>query len=107
MIPTRVLTFQLLDRIRRSKRQGWDRSFPATAPPPPKNGSGGRYLTHRVSRLKANNQLDFTDPAAVKQLTKSLLSIDFGLKVELPDDRLCPPVSAVAPPRCLCVRELS
>ncbi|ROW01212.1 hypothetical protein VSDG_02838 [Cytospora chrysosperma] len=42
--------------------------------------------------LKQNYQLDFTDPAAVKQLTKTLLKIDFGLDIELPDDRLCPPV---------------
>lgn len=26
------------------------------------------------------------------QLTKTLLSLDFNLKLELPDDRLCPPV---------------
>lgn len=26
------------------------------------------------------------------QLTKTLLKLDFGLNVELPDDRLCPPV---------------
>jgi hypothetical protein len=28
-----------------------------------------------------------------RQLTISLLEHDFGLKVELPNDRLCPPVS--------------
>lgn len=27
------------------------------------------------------------------QLTKTLLKLDFGLQLELPDDRLCPPVS--------------
>ena len=27
-----------------------------------------------------------------RQLTKSLLKRDFGLNVELPDNRLCPPV---------------
>ena len=27
-----------------------------------------------------------------RQLTKSLLKRDFGLHIELPDDRLCPPV---------------
>jgi 23S rRNA (adenine1618-N6)-methyltransferase len=26
------------------------------------------------------------------QLTKTLLEVDFGLEIELPDDRLCPPV---------------
>ncbi|KAL2825273.1 hypothetical protein BDW59DRAFT_146327 [Aspergillus cavernicola] len=42
--------------------------------------------------LKPNNQLDFTDPNAVKQLTVSLLQRDFNLKVEIPEARLCPPV---------------
>ncbi len=43
-------------------------------------------------RLKNNGQLDFNDPASVKQLTKSLLKRDFGVAIDLPDDRLCPPV---------------
>ncbi|KAL3455791.1 hypothetical protein BJX64DRAFT_57103 [Aspergillus heterothallicus] len=42
--------------------------------------------------LKSNNQLDFTDPNAVRQLTVSLLQRDFGLKVYIPEARLCPPV---------------
>ncbi|KAK4171446.1 hypothetical protein QBC36DRAFT_295351 [Triangularia setosa] len=42
--------------------------------------------------LQEHGQLDFTDPKAVMQLTKTLLSLDFNLKLELPDDRLCPPV---------------
>ncbi|RKF53686.1 U6 small nuclear RNA -methyltransferase [Erysiphe neolycopersici] len=42
--------------------------------------------------LKPNGQLDFSDPNAVQQLTKSLLKRDFGLSVVLPQDRLCPPV---------------
>ncbi|KAL9116824.1 MAG: hypothetical protein Q9187_006646 [Circinaria calcarea] len=42
--------------------------------------------------LKFNGQLDFSNPEAVQQLTKSLLKRDFGLQIELPDDRLCPPV---------------
>ncbi|KAK8052353.1 hypothetical protein PG993_003738 [Apiospora rasikravindrae] len=42
--------------------------------------------------LTAGKHLDFTDPAAMMQLTKTLLKRDFGLQIELPDDRLCPPV---------------
>lgn len=49
--------------------------------------------TDGVDRLKGNGQLDFADPAAVLQLTKTLLMLDFGLEIELPGDRLCPPVS--------------
>ncbi|OLN81080.1 putative methyltransferase-like protein C27D7.08c [Colletotrichum chlorophyti] len=41
--------------------------------------------------LKRGN-LDFNNPAAVMQLTKTLLMADFGVQIELPDDRLCPPV---------------
>lgn len=39
---------------------------------------------------------NFHKPEHVLQLTKSLLKRDFGLKLKLPDDRLCPPVSAPA-----------
>ncbi|GFF59557.1 putative methyltransferase-like protein C27D7.08c [Aspergillus udagawae] len=42
--------------------------------------------------VKPNGQLDFSDPDAVRQLTKSLLKRDFNLHVEIPDNRLCPPV---------------
>ncbi|KAK4130244.1 hypothetical protein BT67DRAFT_452575 [Trichocladium antarcticum] len=42
--------------------------------------------------LQDNGQLDFSDPAATMQLTKTLLELDFGLQLELPEDRLCPPV---------------
>ncbi|KAJ5721398.1 uncharacterized protein N7483_009332 [Penicillium malachiteum] len=45
-----------------------------------------------AKHLKSNKQLDFNDPVAVRQLTISLLQRDFGLKVKLPEDRLCPPV---------------
>ncbi|GLI79717.1 hypothetical protein PoHVEF18_008057 [Penicillium ochrochloron] len=45
-----------------------------------------------AKHLRFNGQLDFHDEAAVRQLTISLLEHDFGLKVELPNDRLCPPV---------------
>jgi 23S rRNA A1618 N6-methylase RlmF len=43
-------------------------------------------------RLQPNGQLDFSDPTAMMQLTKTLLYADFGLEIELPEDRLCPPV---------------
>ncbi|KAK1765851.1 putative DUF890 domain-protein [Phialemonium atrogriseum] len=42
--------------------------------------------------LKSSGQLNFSDPKAVMQLTKTLLKLDFGLETDLPDDRLCPPV---------------
>ncbi|OCT46133.1 DUF890 domain protein [Cladophialophora carrionii] len=43
-------------------------------------------------RLKPNRQLDFSDPESVRQLTKCLLHRDFNLTIDVPDDRLCPPV---------------
>lgn len=63
--------------------------------------------------MKKNSQLDFNNPDSVRyvsnhevflevrmvslitiirQLTKSLLSRDFGIDIDLPEDRLCPPV---------------
>ncbi|KAI1845854.1 hypothetical protein JX265_011251 [Neoarthrinium moseri] len=42
--------------------------------------------------LKDGQHLDFTDPSSVMQLTRTLLRLDFGLEIDLPDDRLCPPV---------------
>lgn len=42
--------------------------------------------------LQGGGYLDFTDPAAVMQLTKTLLQEDFGLRINLPTNRLCPPV---------------
>ncbi|KAI9715566.1 MAG: hypothetical protein M1812_005870 [Candelaria pacifica] len=45
-----------------------------------------------AKHLKPNGQLDFSDPEAVQELTKCLLQRDFRLSVELPNDRLCPPV---------------
>lgn len=44
--------------------------------------------------LSSNNgTFNFHKPEHVLQLTKSLLKRDFGLKLKLPSDRLCPPVS--------------
>ncbi|TQN70341.1 U6 small nuclear RNA (adenine-(43)-N(6))-methyltransferase, partial [Colletotrichum shisoi] len=51
----------------------------------------GRQDPAFAAMLKRGN-LDFNDPAAVMQLTKTLLKIDFGLEIGLPEDRLCPPV---------------
>ncbi|KAK3306416.1 uncharacterized protein B0T15DRAFT_527135 [Chaetomium strumarium] len=55
-----------------------------------------KQLAKHDSRLAAllhnDGQLDFSNPAATMQLTKTLLELDFGLTLELPDDRLCPPV---------------
>ncbi|KAI0131807.1 hypothetical protein BJ170DRAFT_611427 [Xylariales sp. AK1849] len=42
--------------------------------------------------LTGGRHLDFTDPASVIQLSKTLLKEHFGLQVELPSDRLCPPI---------------
>ncbi|EXF83878.1 hypothetical protein CFIO01_03901 [Colletotrichum fioriniae PJ7] len=57
----------------------------------PDFGKLGRQDPFFGAMLKRGN-LDFNDPSAVMQLTKTLLQADFGLDVELPDDRLCPPV---------------
>jgi 23S rRNA (adenine1618-N6)-methyltransferase len=51
--------------------------------------------------LKHNNQLDFSDPASVVQLTKALLKLDFGLEIDLSEQRLCPPVSTRARSRMI------
>ncbi|KAI1205777.1 uncharacterized protein F4807DRAFT_453750 [Annulohypoxylon truncatum] len=42
--------------------------------------------------LERGSHLDFANPKSVMQLTKTLLKLDFGLLVDLPTDRLCPPV---------------
>ncbi|RYP37041.1 hypothetical protein DL767_003104 [Monosporascus sp. MG133] len=45
-----------------------------------------------ASLLQGGSRLDFANPLAVMQLTKTLLRLHFGLLVDLPLDRLCPPV---------------
>ncbi|POS69274.1 hypothetical protein DHEL01_v212331 [Diaporthe helianthi] len=47
--------------------------------------------------LSPSRQLDFADPAAVKQLTKTLLKVHFDTEIDLPDNRLCPPVGRCSP----------
>ncbi|KAI0837878.1 hypothetical protein F5Y06DRAFT_270460 [Hypoxylon sp. FL0890] len=42
--------------------------------------------------LQRGSHLDFASPKSVMQLTKTLLKLDFDLVVDLPMDRLCPPV---------------
>ncbi|KFA78835.1 hypothetical protein S40288_05474 [Stachybotrys chartarum IBT 40288] len=42
--------------------------------------------------ITKGREVDFNDPRSVMQLTKTLLKLDFGLHIELPSDRLCPPV---------------
>ncbi|KAM3557822.1 hypothetical protein ARSEF4850_004887 [Beauveria asiatica] len=44
------------------------------------------------SAVVQGRDLDFRDPKAVMQLSKTLLKHDFGLSLDLPDDRLCPPI---------------
>ncbi|CAO2653693.1 Nn.00g031040.m01.CDS01 [Neocucurbitaria sp. VM-36] len=41
---------------------------------------------------KSSGKLDFQDPETVKALSKAILKLDFDLQLEVPDDRLCPPV---------------
>lgn len=47
----------------------------------------------KISVKGRGRDLNFSDPNAVMQLTKTLLKVDFDLSIELPEDRLCPPVS--------------
>jgi 23S rRNA (adenine1618-N6)-methyltransferase len=41
---------------------------------------------------EAQGHLDFQQPQTCKALAKAILNVDFDLKIELPDDRLCPPI---------------
>ena len=41
---------------------------------------------------EAKGHLDFQQPQTCKALAKAILKVDFGLEIELPDDRLCPPI---------------
>ena len=41
---------------------------------------------------RTSGKLDFQDPETVQALSKAILKSDFGLQLEVPDDRLCPPV---------------
>lgn len=54
-------------------------------------------LTAPEPHSTKGRELDFNDPKSVMQLTKTLLKLDFGLEIELVDDRLCPPVRSTSP----------
>lgn len=41
---------------------------------------------------KSSGHLDFQDADTVKVLTNAILKADFGLNLEVPGDRLCPPI---------------
>jgi 23S rRNA (adenine1618-N6)-methyltransferase len=41
---------------------------------------------------KSKGGLDFTDKATQLAVSKATLRVHYGLKLELPDDRLCPPI---------------
>ena len=47
---------------------------------------------HLIKFDNGNSTIDFKSAAALKCLTKALLKVDFGLDVDLPDDRLVPTV---------------
>ncbi|KAI0173246.1 hypothetical protein GGR52DRAFT_590423 [Hypoxylon sp. FL1284] len=53
---------------------------------------GRRDPAFQAVLQRRGGRLDLADPAALVQLTQTLLRLDFGLRVELPTDRLCPPV---------------
>lgn len=40
----------------------------------------------------ASGKLNFQDPETIKTLSRTILQSDFGLQLEVPDDRLCPPI---------------
>ncbi|KAJ4364622.1 hypothetical protein N0V83_009218 [Neocucurbitaria cava] len=40
----------------------------------------------------SSGRLDFQDPETTKAVSKTILKVDFGLQLEVPDDRLCPPI---------------
>ncbi|KAF1942244.1 hypothetical protein EJ02DRAFT_345843 [Clathrospora elynae] len=41
---------------------------------------------------KTSGKLDFQDPEAIQALSKAILKVHFGLQLDVPDDRLCPPI---------------
>jgi 23S rRNA (adenine1618-N6)-methyltransferase len=56
-----------------------------------------RALAKKDSEFKklwtqSSGHLNFQSPSTCLTLTKALLKTDFGLELDIPDDRLCPPV---------------
>ena len=45
--------------------------------------------------------IDFKDPKVVIQLAKAQLNADFGLKIHLPENHLCPMVGEIHSQRAL------
>lgn len=41
---------------------------------------------------RTSGKLDFQDPETIIALSKAILKTDFGLQLQVPDDRLCPPI---------------
>lgn len=41
---------------------------------------------------RSSGHVDFQDPDTVRALSKAILKVDFGLELDVPDDRLCPPI---------------
>ncbi|RMZ70068.1 DUF890 domain [Pyrenophora seminiperda CCB06] len=39
-----------------------------------------------------SGKLDFQDPETIQTLSKAILKVDFGLELDVPSDRLCPPI---------------
>ncbi|KAK2594503.1 hypothetical protein QQS21_007784 [Conoideocrella luteorostrata] len=72
-------------------QDGIDRSFRELYAKPPDFKELSRLDANFASIAKGRD-IDFRDPKAVMQLTKTLLKLDFGIDMVFPDDRLCPPV---------------
>lgn len=50
----------------------------------------GPYVT--LNPVSGKGRLDFKDPAASRALTQAMLLNDFGIRVSIPPDHLCPPL---------------
>jgi len=51
-----------------------------------------KHAAFSVVWEQSSGHLDFHDPDTAQTLSKAILETDFGLDVEVPDDRLCPPI---------------